>query len=133
MVNYFSSINEVECVYLFGSYVRKDVTPLSDVDIAVYLSSRVSRDKYFDLRLRLYGEAMRLLRTEEVDVVLLNQAGIQFAYEIILTGKILYERDQMNRITFETRTIDRYLDFKPVLLIQQEYFLQQIRRGEVFG
>jgi predicted nucleotidyltransferase len=46
----FAPMPEVRFAYLFGSHARDDAGPLSDLDIAVFLSPEVSA---FDFRLQL--------------------------------------------------------------------------------
>ena len=86
----------VVAAYLFGSTARGEPTPLSDVDIAVYLNepSREARvAAYLGLRRRL-AEA---LANGPVDLVLLNDAPPALAGRII-AGDLLYAADERERI-----------------------------------
>ena len=131
--SYFASRPEVEFAYLFGSYAESRETPLSDVDIAIFLGDHVQRREYFDLRLRMMVDVSHLIHTNEIDLIILNEANICLAYHAVSTREVLYERDPNSRIEFEARTIDRYLDTKPLRQIQQQYFLRQVREGLTFG
>jgi predicted nucleotidyltransferase len=59
--------------YLFGSLARGIPLPLSDVDIAVYIADYllVKEDK-----LDILGKLMDILQTDEIDLVILNTAGL---------------------------------------------------------
>lgn len=46
---------QVLFTYLFGSQATGKVTPMSDVDIAVYFDERLSATEQFRLRLELIG------------------------------------------------------------------------------
>ena len=46
VAQYFASRPEVEFAYLYGSYGVGREGPLSDVDIAVYLTKEIFPDKY---------------------------------------------------------------------------------------
>jgi predicted nucleotidyltransferase len=39
---YLQSQSDLQFAYLFGSFAKEKITPLSDVDIAVYLSDKKS-------------------------------------------------------------------------------------------
>jgi hypothetical protein len=103
----------VVAAYLFGSAARGETTPLSDVDIAVYLDeprreARVAA--YLGLRRRL----AQALGNGPVDLVLLNDAPPALAGRII-TGDRLYSADERERIRLETTILSQYQDLLPVL------------------
>ena len=99
----------VKFAYLFGSHVQGRVGPLSDIDIAVYL------DKRYDLfvcRLLLMEEIDRCLKGHPCDLVVLNNAPVDFQYDIIKNGQVLKD-DKRKRVPFEVRVLRQYLDFEP--------------------
>ena len=106
---------EILALYCFGSYADGRVGPLSDVDLAVLLDREVPRDQYFSKRLSLHALAAHLLRTDEIDLVILNSAPPLLVHRVVKGGKLLYQRDPAKRIAFEVQAIRRYLDFAPVL------------------
>lgn len=122
----------VSALYLFGSAAQGTLTPLSDIDIAVLLPDNVSPDEYFDRRLQMTLDLMRLLNTDKIDLVILNQAPPLLKYQVVTQGKPLYSCDQGVRQRFEARAITEYLDFKPVLELQFEYLQRRIKEGQ-FG
>ena len=130
---YFESLPEVAFAYLFGSYGEGSETPLSDIDIAVYLFDGARENSYFDFRLRMIGDVSHLLKTNEVDVVILNEVTLSLRYQAVSTRQVLFERDPAQRIGFEVRTLNRYLDMHPLIRVQQEYFLRHVKEGLVFG
>lgn len=100
----------IKFAYLFGSYARNDVGPMSDIDIALYLDDETDEHKRFDIRLELIGEVGRLLKTEKLDLIILNDVDIALAYRVIYDGKIIYCKDELKRIRFEARTMSQYFD-----------------------
>ena len=54
---------------------------------------------------------MDLLRTEEIDLVILNTAALPLAYRIMKNKKILVDRDPFLRHRYESLIIREYLDF----------------------
>ena len=124
---------EIEFLYLFGSHGRRKPGPLSDTDLAVYLDSSVSTDSYFQASLDLMGEFSQLLRTDEVDVVILNRAPLSLQYHIVFEGRLLYERHRLSRILFETKVTDFFLDSEPLRATSREYLKAQIKKGAFVG
>ena len=66
---------DVQFAYLFGSYAKGKITPLSDVDIAVYLSG----SNFSQKRLEILGGLIEVLKTDEIDLVILNTAPLPLA------------------------------------------------------
>jgi predicted nucleotidyltransferase len=99
---------KVVFAYLFGSLARKTSSPLSDVDIAVYLddSSDLSNEK-----LDLIGNLMSELGTDEIDVVVLNRAPLPLMARVLEKNEILIDRKPFRRQAFESLVLREYFDF----------------------
>jgi len=128
----FARRPEVLVAYLFGSHARGRPTPISDVDFAVLLSEAVPRESYLDYRIALMQELSRIFRSDEAQVVILNQAPPLLAYKVIVEGKPLLCRDELARLRFRTDATRRYLDTKPLRRIQGEATARRIREAR-FG
>ncbi len=101
--------------YLFGSQAKEKTGKLSDIDIAVYFDKKISPPSMFDNRLRLITEFSKILKSDKVEVVPLNNAYPLLAHRIIRDGKLLFSCNELERIRFEVRTMSLYFDFKPYL------------------
>lgn len=99
--------------YLFGSHGRGNPGPASDYDIALYLDPAVKSSKYFDRKLDIMGVFNSLLRTDHLDIVILNEAPNLLAMSVIQEGKILMDRDRSMRVDFETKVSMQYMDYLP--------------------
>lgn len=103
--------HDVRLAYLFGSHAKDEATELSDVDLAV------SFDVGVDVR-KAQGELLDALvlelKTDRIDLVLLEAIPPPLAFRIIRDGECLVARDPREDVSFRTRTIMRYLDFKPL-------------------
>lgn len=103
--------HDVRLAYLFGSHAKGEATELSDVDLAV------SFDVGVDVR-KAQGELLDALvlelKTDRIDLVLLEEIPPPLAFRIIRDGERLVARDLREDVSFRTRTIMRYLDFKPL-------------------
>jgi predicted nucleotidyltransferase len=128
----FEQDARIAALYVFGSYAKGTAGPLSDIDIGILLNRAVARTAYFDLRLRYIAEAMTLLRTERVDVVLLNDAPTHLAYEVISRGVLVLEGNRRGRVAFEADRITRYLDIKPLFAAQVRATKEHLLKGTYF-
>ena len=106
----------VKFAYLFGSCVRNEDGPLSDIDLAVYLDKRVD---FFSTRLLFLEEISRLLKGHPVDLVVLNNTLLVLQYEAIRDSIILKE-DKKRRILFETGVLREYLDTEPIRAVHRQ-------------
>ena len=121
---FFEEEKPIVVAYLFGSMAKGTAGRLSDVDIAI-LMSRDHRPT-LDYHLYLMSKLANILR-REVDVVILNEATPLLRFEVIKHGKVLYCRDEIERIAFEERTIDEYLDMNKIEKEYLECLLQGAR------
>jgi predicted nucleotidyltransferase len=128
---YFASLDGVQLAYLFGSHARGEAGPLSDIDIAVLLRAPCTRQEAFDLRLKIIGGLVRVLGTDDVDVIVLNEAPLALQYRVLRDGRVIYCRDRQAMIEHRARTMSYYLDFKPFLDRHEAAILDRARRGEL--
>ncbi|MFQ6071035.1 MAG: nucleotidyltransferase domain-containing protein [Candidatus Aminicenantales bacterium] len=103
---------EVKFAYIFGSYAKASTCSLSDIDIAVYVDEKIKEDRVFNLRLELIARVSKLLKREDIDLIILNGSDISLAFEVIYYGKLIFSRDELQRIRFEARVMSLYFDRK---------------------
>ncbi|HLD70319.1 MAG TPA: nucleotidyltransferase domain-containing protein [Negativicutes bacterium] len=105
----------VKLVYLFGSRASGKVGPLSDYDFAVYLDEKDAL-KRFDIRIAIAGDLSGLLRTDAVDVVVINDTDQpELKFNIIHGGKLILEREPF-KVVVEPQILMEYFDFHELLL-----------------
>jgi len=104
----------VVAALLIGSHARGTAGPLSDVDVGVWHDPTLDSPARFRLQLELARDCCRALRTDEVDVVLLNCASPLMRHRAIRDGRRLLERDHATRVSLEARAIVEYLDTEPL-------------------
>jgi uncharacterized protein len=129
LTNMLDGDKDVVVVYLFGSYAKDNISPLSDIDIAILLDPQTRSEDYFDKQLDLMDKISSVLHTDEVDVVILNQAPSLLAYQVIKYRKVLFCRDESKRVSFEANAIDRYLDEKPMRSLIHQALAERIKDG----
>lgn len=111
----FQSKSQIKLVYLFGSQARKTSGPLSDYDFAFYINEK-DKKKLFDLKLNLISKLSQILKSDKIDVVILNMVeSPELKYNIIKDGKLIFEREPY-RILIEPQILNNYFDFHNLLL-----------------
>ena len=101
----------VKLAYLFGSVAEGKEGKLSDVDIAVFLDESLSKKERFDLQLKLISGLTGILKTDRIDLIVMNDAPLLLKYNIIKHGKILKDNIE-TRVKVESRILSDYLDMK---------------------
>ena len=109
--------------YLFGGLTSGQVKPLSDVDIAVYVSVESGFDVY---QLELFDKLAGALGTAELDLVFLNTAPLSLAGRILQNKQILVDKDPLQRYDYESLTLRKFFDFR---FKEEEYFQRRYGSG----
>jgi predicted nucleotidyltransferase len=102
----------VVTLYLFGSRARNQAGPISDYDFAVQTRAGLSSRERFKLKLVLLDRFTRALKSDHVDVVVLEEAPPLLAHRVLKDGKILFCRNARQRVRSEFRHLSAYLDFR---------------------
>jgi predicted nucleotidyltransferase len=110
VVDFLSKQEHVKLAYLFGSVAEGKKGKLSDVDLAVFLDESLSKPDRFNLQLKLIYELTGIMKTDKVDLVIMNDAPLSLNYEIIKANHPLLVEDEGKKIDFEHRILSRYLD-----------------------
>ena len=117
---------DVIALYAFGSSVESKLKPLSDLDFAVLLSESLNRKERFIKSIDLVGIFNEVLKTDEIDLLVLNDNPLRLAYNVIKTGRLILCRDRDRLLNFIEKTIKVYLDFKLVRDNFDKVFLEGI-------
>ena len=104
--------DKVIFAYLFGSTVHESIYPAKDIDIAVYFQ-KGSLESYIDGRLSLYADICRALKTNDIDLIILNTTtNLMLMEEIVRSGVILYDKSPDLRVDFEFKILHQVIDFR---------------------
>jgi predicted nucleotidyltransferase len=103
-------------VYLFGSYAELRHQPSSDVDIGVVFLDvgKPQRDSSIIYN-QLYDLFTDVFPGKSIDIVFLENAGLELRFDAITHGRVIYECSREGRLEFEEKTTLLYADFKPLL------------------
>lgn len=119
----------VTLAYLFGSVARGETTPLSDLDVAVYLDEP-DRARRVRMYLPLLADLKRAVEDGKVDLVYLNDAPPTLAYQMI-AGRRLYSADERQRVAVETRILGDYFDERALERIRHRLLGARILAGKM--
>jgi len=116
--------DDVLLVYLFGSFVSRDATSLSDLDIAIYFDRAV--DFYVVSGLR---EDISEMVGIDADIVVLNSASPVIRMQVLKKGVLLINKDQRAYNEFFLNTVNEYDDLK----MTRKEIEEKILRGRIYA
>lgn len=127
LANYFRGAQApgVVSAYLFGSHGSHREHRQSDVDVGILLDWSVhpTREGRFEQRLLLSGRLAGIVGTNDVDVVILNDAPPQLGRAIVTTGRRVFCSDAEADHVFLRTALLRAADIEP--------FLRRARRAKL--
>ncbi|TFG11117.1 MAG: nucleotidyltransferase domain-containing protein [Promethearchaeota archaeon] len=106
--------DEIQLVYLYGSYAKGIQTEFSDIDIGVV------RDETFEEPPLYFAELSSAIEKEfdykiNVDLKILNNSTPRFLFKVIQNSTTLYVKDYKFMYEFELKAISFYQEIKPML------------------
>lgn len=103
--------SKIAFAYLFGSVATEEQNQFSDVDVAIFHYPDV--DFSFDNILQFQGDCCRILKRNDVDILLLNKArNLILLDDVIRKGRIILNREPQLLNDFELKTLHQVCDFK---------------------
>lgn len=108
----------IKIAYLYGSVLHPEkFRHKSDIDLAFLLYPSLYKKDPLISSAPAYMAATEigLMANRQTDVIILNAASIETAYQAVTTGIVLYEADHENRLEYESLVRGLYFDFKPFL------------------
>ena len=104
-------------VYLFGSFLKNKINKKSDIDLAFLLDEIAHKSDPIEAMSPAHFIAARvgMKFDKQTDVIILNSASLEIAYEVVSTGRCIYELNSDQRLEYEMKIKGMYFDFKPFL------------------
>jgi predicted nucleotidyltransferase len=112
VVEAISRDSDVSALFSFGSLAEGRLSPLSDPDFAVLISRRLNKRQRSEKLLKLIGVFNLVFRTDEIDLVVLNDAPLKFGHRVLKTGRLLHVRNKRELIDFREKVVKLYIDFR---------------------
>lgn len=104
--------SEVQFAYLFGSAARGEAHRGSDVDVAVRLAGDAQPRPSIDLAADLAGRISSASGVPRVEVLVLNDAPLPVRGRAIRDGKVVFSRDEPERVAYVSLTLREFFDFE---------------------
>jgi predicted nucleotidyltransferase len=103
--------------YLFGSFLKGNAGKTSDIDLAFLLDEKAYKSEAIIAMspAHLIAAKVGTQFDRETDVTILNSASLEIAYEVVTTGKCIFEIDPDLRMEYEIKIKGMYFDFRPFL------------------
>jgi predicted nucleotidyltransferase len=106
----FSVYPKIKLAYFFGSAALGEAGHMSDYDFAVWLEETDPR-KMFDIKFGLQDKISRLLKTDKIDIVILNLAeSPELKFNIVKNGKLIFAKEPF-KVLIEPKILNEYFDF----------------------
>lgn len=122
---------EIIAAYLFGSRAVGKAGALSDLDLAFLIDYSLIRNKYrYGYHAYLVSELINLLSTNDVDVVILNEAPPFLKFQVINRGKVIFCRSEREKLAFHVKAFNEYQDFRPFIAVQNYYMVNRLKNPE---
>ena len=131
--NFCQDRSEIILAYLFGSQATGKTGPLSDIDLA-FLVDKALIDKAaypYGYHAYLTSEMISLLGSNNVDVIILNDAPPLLKFQVIHRGEVIFCRSKSDRLAFYIRAFNEYQDIKPLLTVQHSYLMKRLKTPEI--
>ena len=107
---------KLDLILMFGSRVRGNVRPESDMDIAVYGRKILSETE----KIQLTHELCNIFRTDDIDLVDLRTASPLLKNEVFKNYKVLLQRDPMLLYSLELAIIHEMKELEILYQIRRE-------------
>jgi len=104
IIKKISDNKNVKAVYLFGSYAKNNVKPMSDIDLCIFGNIK-ERDKR---KIAAYS-------SDNLDISFFDELPIYIKFRIFKEGKPLIIRDEEYLEIIKLITLKQYRDFKPII------------------
>ena len=109
--------------YLYGSYAVGLIHPFSDLDIGIYIEN-LPASKHLELELSISLEIDSNMGGEVgSEVRIINNLPLVITGKIITDGVLIYSRNEVVRVDFETAVRSEYFDFLPVIHRYQRAYI----------
>jgi predicted nucleotidyltransferase len=118
----------VQAAFLFGSRATGKARPDSDIDIAVLLDSAPASGEGKRVLWQLLTALGSELRSDRVDLVVLNEASPKLAFQVLKQGLLAFARDLVQLHRFRVRTYSLHADREPV-----ERFFREVTKRRAQG
>ena len=116
----------VSLIYLFGSSIFGTERAESDIDLGVVFEKPEGIKNTMILFEELYQSLSQDFPDRDLDIVFLDFAPLTLQFEVVTTGKVIYRVSREFEYDYKEKIIKEYIDFKPLLDVQDQILLERI-------
>ena len=116
----------ISLIYLFGSSITGTQRAESDIDIGVVFEKPDRIKNTMIIFEELYLSLSPVFPDRDLDIVFLDFAPLALQFEVVTTGKVIYRVSRELEYDYKEKIIKEYIDFKPLLDIQDQILLERI-------
>ncbi len=106
IISFLQSKMKLRLLILYGSYASGHATEKSDIDLAFISDDDIDP---FELSFNISQELDRLMHVKSVDLIDLKKIDTVFRFEIVSTGKIIFQDGDFDEYLYRVYTM--YLQF----------------------
>jgi len=119
------AINNVQGIFIFGSYATNQATEQSDIDIAILAETPIKCETLIELQFQLSTQLKK-----SIDLVDLHQISTIFRQEILTNPITLFGANTLEVELFATHALADYVEF----INLRKPLLDDIKkRGSIYG
>ena len=116
----------VSLIYLFGSSIIGTERAESDIDLGVVFEKPEGIKNTMILFEELYQSLSQDFPDRDLDIVFLDFVPLTLQFEVVTTGKVIYRVSREFEYDYKEKIIKEYIDFKPLLDVQDQILLERI-------
>lgn len=106
----FDKYDNIKVAYIFGSRARGESKTTSDYDFAIYLEGTSSKQNW-KVEDDLTNDLSYFLKTDNIDVVVLNQIDNPVLKFLIIKEGIVLKATESYKAMIEPKILNEYFDF----------------------
>lgn len=108
---------EIEFALLYGSYAKNKVTPLSDIDVALFIKKGLiqNEQKIISFLTIIEKEIAFITESDAIDVSILNIADPLLRFQVFTTGKIIFYKEIKQYYFEKAKSFSLYQDYQYLL------------------
>jgi len=115
--------------YLYGSFVTDPDLLGSDIDVGVYLK-HWDLNAYVKKEEQLTALLVSRLHNDRIDLRIINTLPLLLKYNILRDGILIFSRDELERVDFDTTSMIKFFELKPYLDEYNRILSQRIGGSE---
>lgn len=125
LVKLFKSYPQIIAAYFYGSQIEGHASSSSDLDLALINDGSASFD-YGDLYLKI----SEILKKKEIDLRIVDKnSSPVYLFQLFKKGLRVYQRDELDRVRFETYVLINFYDSQHTRDIYKSYLKGAFSNG----